>query len=269
MSKTQKELSFVRELYVDAEWTERFTDFVDKSLELSDEENILYLNVGTGNHAMAMREKLDKETKISVVSENADLLNIARDKAAAVKANIDFLTETPANDSYDAVLADASFVKTKDLAKLFKKSANAAKSKGKVIIFTTATGSFGEVFSYLWEIFFSDDLGAHGAEVEHLIAELPTISKLEEIAENAGLKKIEIQTSSEIFEYENAAEFVNSPLVEDFLLPNWLKSLNEKQKEQVRTELTQLINAEDGNLSFRFSVKVALLTGEKSEKEGK
>lgn len=263
MTKTQKELAFLRELEVDAEWTEKFTNYVDKSLELSDEDNILYINAGTGNHAIALREKLHKEIKISATVENGDLLNIARDKAAAVRADVDFLTAPPSNDSYDAVLADASFVRPQDLPDLFKEAARAAESKGKVIVFAPTAGSFGEIFSFLWEIFFNDDLGEHGAEAERLISELPIVSRLEELAADAGLQKIETQTHSEIFEYENGAEFVNAPLVADFLLPVWLKFLDEKQKEQVRAELTQLVDAEDGNLSFRFSVKITLLTGEK------
>ena len=263
-TKTQKELAFLRELEVDAEWTERFTDFVDKSLEFSDEENILYLNAGTGNHAIALREKLDKDSKLSAVVENEDLLNIARDKAAAVKADINFSVAPFENESFDAVLADASFVRLPELPKIFKEAAAVAKPDGKVIIFTASAGSFGEIFSYLWEIFFNDDLGEHGAEAERLINDLPTVSKLEEIAGAAGLKNIEAQTSSEIFEYENGAEFVNSPLAADFLLSVWLKCLDEKQKEQVLKELAQLIDAEDGSLSFRFSVKATLITGEKS-----
>ena len=263
MTKTQKELAFLRELYVDEEWTMRFTNFVDKSLEFTDEENILYLRAGTGYHAIALHEKLDKETKLSAMSENEDLLNIARDKAAAIKAEINFLTESPTENSFDAVLIDASFARPNDLKKLLEESVRAAKKGGKVILFTPTAGSFGEVFSFLWEIFFKDDFGEHGAEAEHLIEELPTVSKLEEIAAESGLQKIETQTRSEIFEYENGAEFVNSPLVADFLLPVWLKCLDEKQKEQVQKELTQLIDDEDGNLSFRFSVKITLLTGEK------
>jgi ubiquinone/menaquinone biosynthesis C-methylase UbiE len=263
MTKTQKELAFLRELEVDAEWTEKFTNFVDKSLELSGEDNILYLNAGTGNHAIALREKLHEDIKISATVENEDLLSIARDKAAAVRAGISILTAPPAENSFDAVLADASFVRPENLPQLFKEAVRVAEPQGKVIVFAPTAGSFGEVFSYLWEIFFNDDLGECGAEAERLINEIPTVSRFEEIAADAGLKKIETQTHSEIFEYENGVEFVNSPLVADFLLPVWLKCLDEKQKEQVLAELTQLINAEEENLSFRFSVKISLLTGEK------
>lgn len=264
MTKTQKELAFLRELYVDAEWTDRFTSFVDKSLEFTDEENILYINAGTGNHVIVLREKLDKESKLSAVTENTDLLNIARDKAAAVKANINFSTEDLKAASFDAVLADASFVRPADLPGFFKGAVGFAQPNGKIAVFTVAAGSFGEIFSFFWEIFFNNELGESGAEAERLIAELPTTLKLEDIAANAGLKNVETQSSSEIFEYKDGAEFVNSPLVADFLLPVWLKSLNEKQQEKVQKELVQMIDAEDKNLSFRFTVKAVLMTGEKA-----
>jgi ubiquinone/menaquinone biosynthesis C-methylase UbiE len=262
--KTQKELAFLRDLYIDNEWTLRFTELVDKHLEFSDEKKLLYINAGTGNHALALREKLGKETEFFATSEDEDLLTIARDKAAAVKARIDFSMNRFADETFDAVLADASFVRPADLQDFVEEVARVTESDGKIAVFTVTSGSFGEIFSFLWEIFFNGDLGEHGAAAEKLIAELPSVSRVEEIAAAAGLKNVESHTQNEIFEYENGAEFVNSTLVADFLLPVWLKFLDEKQKARVREELTQLVDAEDGDLSFRFSVKATLVTGEKS-----
>ena len=81
---------------------------------------------------------------------------------------------------------------------------------------------------------------------------------------SAGLVKVKTYSSKEVFEYENGVEFVNSPLIGDFLLPVWLDTLNEKEKERVTEKLAQLIDSEDGSLSFRFSVKVVLLSAEKA-----
>ena len=53
MAKTQKELAFLRDLYIEDAWTHRFTELVDKHLKLDDSENLLYINAGTGNHAFA------------------------------------------------------------------------------------------------------------------------------------------------------------------------------------------------------------------------
>ena len=64
MAKTQKERAFLRDLYINAEWTKRFTDLVDKHVGLDDVENLLYLNAGTGEHCFQLREKLDKNTAI-------------------------------------------------------------------------------------------------------------------------------------------------------------------------------------------------------------
>ena len=62
----------------------------------------------------------------------------------------------------------------------------------------------------------------------------------------------------------NGAEFIASPVVADFLLPLWTEMLAENEKEQVPEKLAQLIDVEDAGLSFRFSVKATLLTGEKA-----
>ena len=41
MTKTQKELAFLRDLYIDEQWTLRFTDLVDKHIGFAKEEKLL------------------------------------------------------------------------------------------------------------------------------------------------------------------------------------------------------------------------------------
>jgi len=263
MPKTEKELAFVRDLYINDEWTRRFTDLVDKHLKFSDEENFLYLNAGTGDHAFALREKIDKNTAIFARCEHQHILSIARDKAIAVKADVDFLMLTFGDASFDHVLTDASLSRPAELEEIIDEAFRVAKSGGKIGIFLPAAGSFGEIFSLLWEVLFNEDLGEHGAAAEAMVTALPTVSRVEEIAESAGLRNVQTHSANEVFEFDNGAEFIGSPLVSDFLLPDWLESLDEKEKERVTEKLAQLIDSEDGTLTFRFSVKVALVTGEK------
>ena len=263
MTKTQKELAFLRDLYVDTEWTQRFTDLVDKHLGFADERRFLYINAGTGNHVIALRKKMDRDAEVWATCENEDILTIARDKAAAIKAEIDFACDRFEDESFNAVLADASFVRPDALQKFVDEAARVAEPGSKVAFFTVGAGSFGEIFSLLWEVFFNEDLGEHGGTAEHLISELPTVSQIEETARKAGLENIEAHTQSEIFEYQNGTEFVAAPLVADFLLPIWLKSLNEKEKKRATKKLAELVDAEDGSLTFRFSVKATLVVGEK------
>ena len=264
MAKTEKELAFLRDLYINDAWTRRFTDLVDKHLTISkDDANFLYVNAGTGDHCFTLREKMDKHTAVFGTCENEEILHIARDKALAIKSDVDFSTMRFDDDSFDAVLTDASFVRPADLREVFGDAERVAKSGGKIAVFLPAAGSFGEIFSLLWEVLFNEDLGEHGAAAEEMIRELPTISRAEEIASEQGLVNVETHSANEIFEYENGAEFVSAPLVADFLLPAWLESLKQNEKERVTEKLAQLIDAEDGTMSFRFSVKAALLIGEK------
>ena len=263
MVKTQKELAFLRDLYIHDEWTRRFTELLDKHVDLKGDENILYVNAGTGNHAFALRERMDENTALFATCESDELLSIARDKAIAVKADVDFSDITFDDESFDRVLVDASFVRPAQLAESLDEAKRVARSGAKIAIFLPAAGSFGEIFSLLWEVLFNEDLGEHGHAAEDMVRELPTVSRAEEIAEQAGLVNIETHTSNEVFEYDNGAGFIESPLVANFLLPKWLESLSEKENERVTQKLAELIDAEDGTLSFRFSVKAVLLTAEK------
>jgi len=263
MAKTRKELAFLRDLYINDAWTRRFTDLIDKHLKFDDEENLLYLNAGTGNHALELNEKIGKKTDIFAACEDQDELRIARDKAAAIKSTVDFSMIRFEDDSFDAVIADASFVRSGELLDLVDEALRVAKTGANVGILLVSAGSFGEIFSLLWEVLFNEDLGEHGHAAESMITALPTVSRVEDLAAKAGLVNIETHTATEIFEYENGKDFVDSPLVADFLLPVWLETLSDNENERVTKQLAQLIDSEDGTMTFRFSVKATLLTGEK------
>lgn len=260
MSKTEKELAFLRDLYIESDFTERFTNLFDDNFKFSDEETILYVNAGAGNHALALREKLDDKIEISGVSENQELLNIASHKADAIQAKVDFSTIYP-TEKFDAVLADATFVKPSELKSFLAKIIESANNQ--VAFFLPTVSSYSEIFSLLWETFLALDLPDKGAAVERLIMDLPTTLKLEEMAGDSGLKKIETIVKSESFEFEDGAAFASSPLAADFLFPVWLDFLDETEKVQVIEKLVEMVDEDRGGLKFQISVKATLLVGEK------
>lgn len=262
MAKTQKELAFLRDLVAD-DWTRRFTELVDKHLDLSDSENLVYINAGTGGHALALDERFGENINIFASCEDDYMLNIARDKAAAVSSRVDFSSVVFEADAFDAVLADASFVRPRDVDQFVETAVRLARIGGDVAVFLPSAGSFGEVFSLLWEVLYTDDLGEHGHAAEDMINELPSATRVEAIAADAGLVNVRTETAIEIFEFDDGKAFVTSPLAEDFLFPNWLATLDENEKERVTNDLAQLIDAEDAEMSFKFTLKALLLTGEK------
>ena len=264
MAKTERELAFLRDFEITENWTRRFTELLDKHVTFKEAKRILYINAGTGDHCIAIREKVDESTEMFATCENEELLSIARDKGAAIKANVDFSHEDFDDDSFDAVIADASFTRPQALEELISEAVRVTRPGGEVAVVLPSGGSFGEVFSLIWEVLFNEDLGEHGHAAEAMISEIPSVSKAEEMAQRAGLKDVKTESTSEVFEYENGAEFVRAPLVADFLLPVWLETLSEEEKERVSGKLAQLIDDEDGSLSFRFSVKATLVTGKKA-----
>ncbi len=260
MSKSQKELAFLRNLYIETDWTQRFTDLLDGSFKFSDEEKILYINAGTGNHAISLREKLDENAELWAMPENAELLKIAQAKADAVKADISFFADFPI-EKVDTVLADASFARPAEIKDFLTKIISL--SEKQVVFFLPTAGSFGDIFSYLWETFLNADLLEKESEIERLITEIPTISKIKETAENLGLTKLQEETKTEFFEFETGEAFVNSPLAADFLFPMWLTFVDEKEKEQIIEKLAQTIDDDLDGISFSFAVKATLIVGEK------
>lgn len=264
MDKNERELAFLRDLYITDDFTRRFTELADKHMKLKDAENVLYLNAGTGTHCFAVREAAGDEAAVFAVCENDELLKIAKDKAVALSSDVEVSTMSYESDAFDAVIADGSLTSPAEIGELIAEAARVARPGGKVTVMLPAAGSFGEIFSLLWEVMLDDEFAADAVATEDLIAELPPASALDGLAEAAGLAKVSLNTENEIFEYEDGAAFAASPLVLDFLMPRWLGPIADKKKEQVMERLAQLIDAEDGTLTFRFSVKATVLTGEKA-----
>ncbi|CAN5589941.1 hypothetical protein BH20ACI4_BH20ACI4_31250 [soil metagenome] len=260
MSKTEKELAFLQDLYVTTDWTERFTDLLGKDFNTEEFEHILYINAGTGNHALALEETLEENTELVAVTENEELVKIAQAKAEAIKSDINFTALIPVK-KFDAVIADASLVKSSELKDFMSKAAES--SRWQIAFLLPTAGSFGDVFSYLWQVFFELEWLDKGAEIENLINEIPTVSRAKEIIKDLGFKKTEAKTKDEFFEFENGTEFVESVLVRDFLLEDRLDFLSETEKEQVYEKLANTIDAECEGLTFRFLVKATLITGAK------
>ena len=263
MAKTAKELAFIREMFADENWSGRFADLIDKHVDLANKAAILYLNAGTGSHCLAIRERLDEKTGLFGHCEDAELLSIARDKAAAVGADVSFSTMRFDDDAFDLVLADASLVPPSELREFVLDAVRVTEPGGRLAFTVPAAGSFGEVFSLMWEVFLDGELG-DAASVEALIGELPTLSQLEEMAKDCGLTSVKTQAEREVFEFENGTEFISSPLVADLLMPRWLGSLDEDEREAAIDSLGNLVDVEDGDLTFRFTVKAAIVSGTKA-----
>lgn len=264
MSKSQKELAYLKDLYISGEWTERFTNLVDKHLKFPKKGKFLYFNAGTGGHLLAVREKLNKDVELTAVHEDKETQKIAEAKAAAMKVKINFAKfDALKSEDFDYVLADLSFTSIENLGDILDELVFLTKKKGNVAFFIPAAGSFGEIFSYLWETFLNVDLLEKSGEIEKLINRIPTISQIETAANDAGLEKLETETSREVYEYDKSKDFIDSSLATIFLFPNWLGFLTDKEKKKTLTQLEKIIDADLEGLSFRFSVKATLIEGEK------
>ena len=87
----------------------------------------------------------------------------------------------------------------------------------------------------------------------------------EAMAAREGLDDVVSWMQIEEFDYESGEDFLNAPLITDFLLKRWLESLPEEiNQEQVSKEIAQIIDAERQDMDFALSVKATLIIGRKA-----
>jgi len=270
--KTEKELAFIHDLYVSPDWGERFAGLLDQHVKLPERGRALYLASGTGGHALALRARAGKEVTLVCVDESEERLELARAKAAAVKdANTEFfhgqLEATGYEDEqFDLVVGDASLVAPERLPEMLAEMVRLAVPGATVSLSVATASSFGEFFSVYWEALAATGHDEQAAGVESLINELPTASDLEDLARREALEEVESHTSIEEFDYPSGEEFLNAPLVKNFLLGRWLESLpTEEARAEVLGEVARIIDDERHESDFTLSVKATIVVGRKAQ----
>lgn len=268
IGKSPKELAFLHDLYVATDWGERFAELVDAHVELPKEGRALYVAAGTGSHALLLHERAGKKLEFVCVDESDDYLEIARAKAAAAKEPTRFQREEPgslsfSDESFDFVVGNTSMFPAHELRRVVSELVRVTAPGGMVAWWLPTASSFGEFFSIFWEALLSSDLEDHGIDVEHLITDVPTISDVEKLAEEEGLDDVRSWTMIEEFDYQSGEEFLNAPLITDFLLPGWLSSVPEAARERVEEELARIIDEERHSGEFPLTMKATLVTGRK------
>ncbi len=266
--KTQKELAFLQDLFIAPDWGERFAELIDQHLKLPDDGKALYLEVGTGGHVMSLHERAGDKVEFLCLDENQDCLELARAKAGASQTRTEFrnarLDQLELSDNqFDVVIGNASLVPQTRITKMFEEMVRVAAPDGEIILTLPTAGSCGEFFSIYWEALHNAGLMDHEADVEELILQLPTVSDVERMARKEGLSEVESWTTIEEFDFETGEQFLNSPLVAEFLLQNWLASVPQGSRSDVMKEMNLIINEERHEAEFALSVKATLVKGRK------
>jgi len=267
--KTNKELAFLHDLFVATDWGERFAELIDEHIQLPKEGRALYLASGAGTHAIALQERAGEGLKFLCMDGNEECLELARAKATVLREGTEFRhgrvdrLALPDN-TYDLVVGDGSLVHTGRISAMLAEMTRVAAPGAYVALTLPTFSSFGEFFSIYWEALHNCGLNDHESDVERLISILPSVSAVEQMAEQSGLEEVASWTRIEEFDYDPGEKFLNSPLISDFLMPIWLGTLPEDSYEQVVKEIGRLINEERHEAEFALSVKATLVVGRKA-----
>jgi len=267
--KSEKEIAFLQDLFIAPDWGERFAELIDEHVKLPAEGEALYVGAGTGGHPMALHERAGEKLKLLCVDENPECMELARAKANATNEKITFDTAQfdhldLKDNRFDLVIGNASLVSRQRVRKMFSELVRVAAPGATIALTLPTASSFGEFFSIYWEALHNNGLIDHESNVEQLITELPTVSDVEQLAEDEELRDVESWTRIEEFDFESGEQFLNSPLVAEFLIHDWLALVPGDKRAQLFSEISRLINEERHEAEFALSVKATLVVGQKA-----
>ena len=271
MRKSDKELAFLHDLYVETDWGERFAELIDEHVVLPREGRALYVGSGTGGHALALAAKGGAALELVGVEESEGRVELARAKAASVEgAGADFRhAQLEALDfedeQFDLVVGDASLVAPERLPEVLAEMVRVAAPGATVTLSVASSSSFGEFFSVFWEALAGAGYAEQAAGVASLIHELPTVTDLEALARREALEEVESWTTIEEFDFPSGREFLDAPLVQDFLLDHWLDLLpDEEGRARVLDEVARIIDDDRHEIDFSLTVKATIVVGKKA-----
>ena len=269
--KSDKELAFLHDLYVATDWGERFAELVDQHVQLPKEGRALYVGSGTGGHALALAARGGAALELVGVEESEEQVTLARAKAAAVEGvGVDFrhaqLEDLAFEDEqFDLVVGDASLVAPERLPEMLAEMVRVAAPGATVSLSVVSASSFGEFFSVLWEALANTGYEEQAEGVGSLIAGLPTVSDVEALARREALEEVRSWTTIEEFDFASGREFLDAPLVQDFLLERWLDSLPEEEaRARVLDEVARIIDDDRHEIDFSLTVKATIVVGKKA-----
>ena len=268
-AKTNKELAFLHDLFVATDWGERFAELIDNHVQLPKKGQALYLASGTGSHAIALQERANAALKFLCLDENNESLELARAKVTALQEGTEFReARVDALDlddnSFSLVVGEGSLIHSERIPEVLSEMVRVAAPEATVALTLPTFSSFGEFFSIYWEALHNRGLIDHESDVENLISVLPSVTLLEEMAQQAGLDEVTSTTTIEEFDFESAEKFLSAPLIADFLMPIWLQTLPEESYDEVVKEIARLIGEESRELAFALTVKATIVVSKKA-----
>lgn len=268
--KSTKELAYRYDLYVVPYWREAFDQFILQHVAIPRTGSILTVNCGTGGLAIELAVKLGDRGDIIATDQAAERLRLARAKASMKQLNnIHFLEKDPTRlgmeeYAFELVIGDATLMAPESVEPMLAEMVRLTEDDGTVALTVLAQGSFGEMFSLLWEALYLCELTDFVPHVEALIKEYPTIDQLRRMMERQGIHRLRWFTERRELDFASGEEVFQSPLIEDYFLDRWLAFLpTEATRRRVIRKMIQIINREHRSSYFEVSVKATLLVGKK------
>jgi ubiquinone/menaquinone biosynthesis C-methylase UbiE len=289
-----KEAAYLYDLYIVPIWREPFDCLVDDEVKLPEEGKFLDAGCGTGGYAIDMAIRGGNKVEVIGVDPSPERLVLARGKAEIKKLNNVTFQEGSLNslglagDQFELVIGDASMLPAAEVGSSFAELTRVAKKGATVALKLATRGSFDELFSIYWEALYNLDIVQYTPQLEELITERLTVTESEDQASRAGLKQVRSVTRKERFDFPDAGEFFESPLIKNFFLSGWLAVLPddetrrrvqeemaiiiERERQHMESEmppdvmpeeLKAIIDYERNKWCFDVSIKATLVLGEK------
>jgi ubiquinone/menaquinone biosynthesis C-methylase UbiE len=266
----EKELAFRYDLFITPDWRDRFDTLVNESVAIPAEGRVLDVNCGTGAHSIELAEGMRGKGEVVGIDSSAERIELARAKALAKKLdNVTFqqgmATGLPFSDyGFDTVIGDASMLAAGEIEDVLTEMVRVAEPEGRVVLKLTTRGSFEEFLSIFWEALLSAELiDEVWTALDQLMNGRRTISDAELMAQQVGLRKVVSFTTKEEFSFETGEEFFTAPLIEDFILEDWIAIVPESRRDEVREHVVSIIDRERHGGPFEISIKATVVTGKK------
>ncbi len=265
----QRELAYRYDLFIAPDWCDRFDQIVAEHVTLPKHGRLLEINAGTGARALNIAEGL---LEGDVVGTDTDPERVAIARAKAAAADSDRCTFVEANpedlafesDSFDAVVLDTSLSDPHRLDGMVREAVRVAGPNAPIAVKVLLRGSFDEFFSVYWEVLHDVGIAEQvWPRLEQIMTSHRTFADATAAVRAAGVRQSENHRTKEEWRFETGAAFLDSPLVTDLFLAEWLAVVPAERLGEVRDAIARIIDREADGVFFDVSAKALVVAGHK------
>lgn len=254
-------------------WTEPILDLCADEFPVPEGATVLSAESRCGAVVLRWLESLPEGTRMMALDSSGPMLDEARSRVPEAEHRRIFFVQQRINSlSYaEGVFSGAvclhGMITRRQAKEGLSELTRVTAPKGRLVACFPLVGSFAEFYDLLDEALRACGLETALGRLHDLRENLLTQNALASLAEEAGLKDVELSELSWEVAFGSGREYLYSPLVQETFFPHWIGAIRASDREEVLRYISNACDTYWKERTLNSKIQAALLVANKPSDE--